>query len=89
MAYTLFVVEIISAFILAATLLYRYGDCYRNHILVTVSVLTAWYFSFVIMFILPLDVSSVSIVYLHVDNCIAYFKSHYTAFKTYETLPFH
>ncbi|KAG7299622.1 hypothetical protein JYU34_016607 [Plutella xylostella] len=58
MVYTLFVVELISAFILAATLLYRYGDCYRNHILVTVSVLTAWYFSFVIMFILPLDVSS-------------------------------
>ncbi|KAG6456417.1 LMBR1 domain-containing protein 2 homolog isoform X2 [Manduca sexta] len=58
MVYTLFVVEIISAFILAATLLYRYGDCYRNHIIVTVSVLTAWYFSFVIMFILPLDVTS-------------------------------
>ncbi|XP_049865696.1 LMBR1 domain-containing protein 2 homolog isoform X2 [Pectinophora gossypiella] len=58
MVYTLFVVEIIFAFILAATLLYRYGDCYRNHIIVTVSVLTAWYFSFVIMFVLPLDVSS-------------------------------
>ncbi|CAH2236964.1 LMBR1 domain-containing protein 2 homolog isoform X2 [Pararge aegeria] len=58
MAYTLFVIEIISAFVLAATLLYRYGDCYRNHILVTMSVLTAWYFSFVIMFILPLDISS-------------------------------
>ncbi|CAB3243790.1 unnamed protein product [Arctia plantaginis] len=58
MAYTLFVIELISAFILAATLLYRYGDCYRNHILVTVSVLTAWYFSFVIMFLLPLDISS-------------------------------
>ncbi|XP_073951087.1 LMBR1 domain-containing protein 2 homolog isoform X2 [Choristoneura fumiferana] len=58
MAYTLFVIEIISAFILAATLLYRYGDVYRNHIIVTVAVLTAWYFSFVIMFILPLDVSS-------------------------------
>lgn len=58
MVYTLFVIEIISAFILAATLLYRYGDCYRNHILVTISVLTAWYFSFVIMFILPLDVSN-------------------------------
>lgn len=65
MAYTLFVIEIISAFILAATLLYRYGDCYRNHILVTVSVLIAWTFSFVIMFILPLDVSSVSIVKLN------------------------
>lgn len=60
MVYTLFVVEILAAFILAATLLYRYGDCYRNHILVTVSVLIAWFFSFVIMFILPLDVSSVS-----------------------------
>ncbi|KAJ0180057.1 hypothetical protein K1T71_004648 [Dendrolimus kikuchii] len=58
MVYTLFIIEIISAFVLAATLLYRYGDCYRNHIIVTVSVLTAWYFSFVIMFILPLDVSS-------------------------------
>ncbi|KAF9798601.1 hypothetical protein SFRURICE_008334 [Spodoptera frugiperda] len=58
MAYTLFVIELISAFVLAATLLYRYGDCYRNHIIVTVSVLTAWYFSFVIMFILPLDISS-------------------------------
>ncbi|XP_034824985.1 LMBR1 domain-containing protein 2 homolog isoform X1 [Maniola hyperantus] len=58
MAYTLFIIEIISAFVLAATLLYRYGDCYRNHILVTMSVLTAWYFSFVIMFILPLDISS-------------------------------
>ncbi|XP_032511064.2 LMBR1 domain-containing protein 2 homolog isoform X1 [Danaus plexippus] len=66
MAYTLFVVEIISAFILAATLLYRYGDCYRNHILVTVSVLIAWYFSFVIMFILPLDISST--VYRQCDN---------------------
>ncbi|XP_026328676.1 LMBR1 domain-containing protein 2 homolog isoform X2 [Hyposmocoma kahamanoa] len=58
MALTLFVIEIISAFVLAATLLYRYGDCYRNHIIVTVSVLTAWYFSFVIMFVLPLDVTS-------------------------------
>ncbi|XP_045521222.1 LMBR1 domain-containing protein 2 homolog isoform X1 [Pieris brassicae] len=57
MYYTLFIIEIISALILAATLLYRYGDCYRNHIIVTVSVLTAWYFSFLIMFILPLDIS--------------------------------
>ncbi|XP_047515357.1 LMBR1 domain-containing protein 2 homolog isoform X1 [Pieris napi] len=57
MYYTLFIIEIISALILAATLLYRYGDCYRNHIIVTVSVLTAWYFSFLIMFILPLDIA--------------------------------
>ncbi|CAG4936966.1 unnamed protein product [Colias eurytheme] len=57
MYYNLFIVEIISAFILAGTLLYRYGDCYRNHIIVTVSVMTAWYFSFLIMFILPLDIS--------------------------------
>ncbi|XP_053602977.1 LMBR1 domain-containing protein 2 homolog isoform X2 [Plodia interpunctella] len=55
--YSLFVIELIAAFILASTLLYRYGDCYRNHIIVTVSVLIAWYFSFVIMFILPLDIT--------------------------------
>lgn len=66
MAYTLFITEIISAFILAACLLYRYGDCYRNHIIVTLAVLTAWYFSFLIMFILPLDVSSVSFNYFNI-----------------------
>lgn len=56
----LLVTEIVCAFILAACILYRYGNWYRHHIFVTLSVLLAWYFSFLIIFVLPLDVSSVS-----------------------------
>ncbi|KAF7994945.1 hypothetical protein HCN44_004417 [Aphidius gifuensis] len=52
------VTDIVLAFCLAAILLYRYGNLMRNHIVVTISVLIAWYFSFLIIFILPLDVSS-------------------------------
>jgi len=54
------VTNIIAAFLLAAIILYRYGDWYRHHIIVTIAVLVAWCFSFLIIFILPLDVSSVS-----------------------------
>ncbi|XP_046818597.1 LMBR1 domain-containing protein 2 homolog [Vespa crabro] len=53
-----FLIEIAIAFYLAATLLYKYGNVYRQHIIVTISVLIAWYFSLLIVFILPLDVSS-------------------------------
>lgn len=52
------VTEIICTFIVAASILYRYGDWFRHHIIVTLSVLVAWYFSFLIIFILPLDVTS-------------------------------
>ncbi|KAK0167035.1 hypothetical protein PV327_004483 [Microctonus hyperodae] len=52
------VTEIVLAFCLASTLLYRYGNILRNHIIVTISVLIAWYFSLLIIFVLPLDVSS-------------------------------
>ncbi|XP_077286113.1 LMBR1 domain-containing protein 2 homolog isoform X3 [Arctopsyche grandis] len=58
MAATLFITEMISVFLLACCLLWRYGDCYRQHVIVTLAVLTAWYFSFLIIFILPLDISS-------------------------------
>jgi len=54
-----FLTEIIVAFLLAGTLLYKYGNVFRHHIIVTISVLIAWYFSLLIIFILPLDVSSV------------------------------
>ena len=56
------VTEIICTFIVAASILYRYGDWFRHHIIVTLSVLVAWYFSFLIIFILPLDVTSVSLL---------------------------
>nr|SVE75655.1 EOG090X03B7 [Daphnia hispanica] len=52
------ITEITCTFIVAASILYRYGDWFRHHIIVTLSVLVAWYFSFLIIFILPLDVTS-------------------------------
>lgn len=54
--------EVVVAFCLAAGLLYKYGNVFRHHIIVTISVLIAWYFSLLIIFVLPLDVSSVSII---------------------------
>ncbi|KAJ8667074.1 hypothetical protein QAD02_008736 [Eretmocerus hayati] len=50
--------EVILTFCLAAVLLYRYGNVFRHHPIVTLSVLVAWYFSLLIIFVLPLDVSS-------------------------------
>lgn len=51
---------IIFALTIATASLYRYGNVQRQHILVTISVLTAWCFSFLIVFTIPLDVTSVS-----------------------------
>lgn len=50
--------EVVVTFCLAAGLLYRYGNWLKHHIIVTIAVLVAWYFSFLIIFVLPLDVSS-------------------------------
>lgn len=60
MAYLL-VFGIIVAFTLATASLYRYGNVQRQHPLVTLSVLIAWCFSFLIVFTIPLDVTSVSV----------------------------
>ncbi|XP_016981919.1 LMBR1 domain-containing protein 2 homolog [Drosophila rhopaloa] len=49
---------IVAALFLASISLYRYGNIPRQHILVTLSVLTAWCFSFLIVFTIPLDVTS-------------------------------
>ncbi|XP_071116644.1 G-protein coupled receptor-associated protein LMBRD2-like isoform X1 [Haliotis cracherodii] len=52
------VVEIICTCLLAAFVLHRYGDLRKQHVLVTLATFIAWYFSFMIIFIIPLDVSS-------------------------------
>ncbi|XP_063230323.1 LMBR1 domain-containing protein 2 homolog [Bacillus rossius redtenbacheri] len=57
MALDILVAEVVCTFFLALGLLYRYGNLMRNHLIVTVSVFIAWYFSFLIIFVLPLDVS--------------------------------
>ena len=58
MAATVFVLDVIVTLILSGCLLYSYGNWLRHRIAVTLAVLIAWYFSFLIIFILPLDVSS-------------------------------
>ncbi|KAL0277226.1 UNVERIFIED_CONTAM: hypothetical protein PYX00_004584 [Menopon gallinae] len=52
------VADVSIAFLIAACLLYRYGNWFRHHIIVTLAVLMSWYFSFLIIFVLPLDVSA-------------------------------
>ncbi|XP_041359946.1 G-protein coupled receptor-associated protein LMBRD2-like [Gigantopelta aegis] len=52
------VVEIICTCLLAAYVLHRYSDVRKQRVLVTLTTFIAWYFSFMIIFILPLDVSS-------------------------------
>lgn len=58
MAAGLLICEMIFTFCLSAGILYRYGNWKRQNVLVTMAVLIAWYFSFLIIFVLPLDVSS-------------------------------
>lgn len=58
MAAGIFIFDIIATLALSGLLLYSYGDWFRQRLFVTLSVLLAWYFSFLIIFVLPLDVSS-------------------------------
>ncbi|XP_040566053.1 LOW QUALITY PROTEIN: LMBR1 domain-containing protein 2 homolog [Lepeophtheirus salmonis] len=57
MSATVFISDLLLAFIISGFLLYRYGDWFRQRIIVTIAVFIAWYFSFIIVFIIPLDVS--------------------------------
>lgn len=53
-------IEIVVVFFLALFLLHRYGDFKKQQRMVLFGTLLAWYLCFLIVFILPLDVSSVS-----------------------------
>lgn len=53
-----FTVEFIAVFVLTLYLLHQYGNLKRQHFLVTLAVFVAWFFSFLIIVILPLDVSN-------------------------------
>lgn len=52
--------EILITFVLSAVLLYRYGNWVTHNVITTLSVFVAWFFSFIVIFIIPLDVSTVS-----------------------------
>ena len=53
--------EFLLAFILAVYLLYKYGNIRKQNPLVIGFTLIIWFLSFVIIFLLPVDVSSVSV----------------------------
>lgn len=56
------IVEFSLALLLAVYLLHKYGDIRRQNPFVTVCTLIIWFMSFVIIFLLPVDVSSVSLL---------------------------
>ena len=53
-------VELVLAFLLALYLLHRYANLRKQNPFATVSTLVVWFLSFAIIFLLPVDVSSVS-----------------------------
>lgn len=59
MSGTALAVVIVVVFLLALYLLQRYGDLRKQQRLVLLGTLLSWYLCFLIVFILPLDVSTV------------------------------
>lgn len=50
--------EVLACFLLATGLLHRYCDMVNSNIVTVVGVFTSWFFSFMIIFILPADLTS-------------------------------
>lgn len=50
--------EILTCFILSITLLNRYSDMVNNNIITVVGVFVSWFFSFMVIFLLPADLTS-------------------------------
>jgi hypothetical protein len=58
------VIDVAVVGVLSALLLHRYGNWRKQHVLVTLATFIAWYFSFLIIFVLPIDVSNVSFLFI-------------------------
>ena len=58
MAVSLFIIEFIVVFFVTLATLHFYGNLRKNHVLVTLAVFVSWFFSFLIIFILPMDVTN-------------------------------
>ena len=58
MVYTVFIVEIVVVFLGTLGILHYFGNIRGTHILVTLAVFVSWFFSFLIVFILPMDVTN-------------------------------
>ncbi|XP_072289588.1 G-protein coupled receptor-associated protein LMBRD2B-like [Eucyclogobius newberryi] len=64
-------VVVVVVFLLALFLLHRYGDLRRQQRLVLLGTLLAWYLCFLIVFVLPFDVSTTIYKQCLVDNVAA------------------
>ena len=51
------IVEIISVFLIVLTLLHRYANFRQQNLITLIGTFIAWYFSFMIVILLPLDIS--------------------------------
>lgn len=56
-------VVVVVVFFLALYLLHRYGDLRKQQRMVLLGTLLSWYLCFLIVFILPLDVSTVCVTF--------------------------
>jgi hypothetical protein len=56
-----FTAEVVLVCLVTLYVLHQYGNLRKQHYIVTGAVFISWFFSFLIIFVLPLDVSSVSI----------------------------
>ena len=54
-------VNIIVVFCFTAFIHFHYGNWQKHHILVTLTTFVSWYFPFMIVCVMPIDVSNVSI----------------------------
>lgn len=55
----LLVVEFVGVFFLVSYFLNYYGNLRKQNVFVTIATFISWYFSFLIIFLLPIDVSHV------------------------------
>lgn len=54
------IVEIVGLFLIVLYLLNRYSNFRQQNVITLIATFIAWYFSFMIIFLLPLDISLVS-----------------------------
>ncbi|KFD70842.1 hypothetical protein M514_01207 [Trichuris suis] len=82
MGVTSLVLELLIVFVIVLMVLHQYGDWKRQHVVVSLSTIVAWYFAFVIVFLLPLDV----VLTFH-RLCVIHYNS--TLNKTHQANPCH
>ena len=67
MATSPLVVETITLFLVVLFLLNKYANIRQQNVIILVAVFIAWYFSFMIIFLLPMDISLVCSSHHHVE----------------------